>query len=331
MKKLILMTSALTLVGGAAVAEITVGGEATVSYGNWETGTAANATFGFDTEITLDMEETTASGLTYGASLTLENGNSVSQGVIYVGGGFGKVSFGIDEFDELEGDDLSQPLDVNGALEEEAYGDVKYEGTFGDVTASLVADAGLGVTTDGATVAATSADWILNLGYDGGNFNASLETDSTNFWEIGVGATVGSFDLGATFDDASAWEVTVGTSFGGVNVELSHDDAGDTGIDLDGEAGDVAWAVGYNTNGDTTGSINYTMGAVSVGLAYDNDDAGCVNGGGACASTTNGEDYGDAADVILTLGYAASDMLSFEFLANDQSEYELSMTAGFTF
>ena len=46
--------------------------------------------------------------------------------------------------------------------------------------------------------------------------------------------------------------------------------------------------------------------------------------------TVDGEDYGDEADFIVSLGYSM-DNLSFAVMANGQSEYEISMTTQFEF
>ena len=74
MKKLILMTSALTLIGGAAIAQdISVGGTASLTYGNWGTGDGGMAGFDFETEVVLGLEGSSGD-FTYGAELTLENG-----------------------------------------------------------------------------------------------------------------------------------------------------------------------------------------------------------------------------------------------------------------
>lgn len=334
MKKLILMTSALTLIGGAAAAEIKVSAEASVSYGNWETGAAGTEAFDFDTGLTFALKETYGD-LTWGAEVTVDgDAGTVDDGVVWVSGGFGKVSFGIDEFDELNADDTPAATDgINGVTEDSDYGDVKYEGTFGAVGVTVVADAGLGVTP-GTGVAAASATWDLGLKYTGSSFNASLDADSNNNWDLAADASFGNFTVGAALDESDVVDLWVSTTFGAVNAKLTADDVTGTavyGIELDGKSGMIAWELSADDTGDTAAKVTYDAAPWTVSLAYDNDDAGCVSGGGACAATTNGEDYGDEADVILTIGYAANDMLSFEAKANDQSEYELSMTAKFAF
>ena len=180
MKKLILMTSALTLIGGAAIAQdISVGGTASLTYGNWGTGDGGMAGFDFETEVVLGLEGSSGD-FTYGAELTLENGAngaSVAQGVIWIATGFGKFSFGEDAFDELsatkdvdvEPDINGVKADINGVQEEDIeYGDFKYEGTFGDIDVTLVADTENGATPGDDSIPGDSADWWAMLGYSGG-------------------------------------------------------------------------------------------------------------------------------------------------------------------
>ncbi len=320
MKKLILLTSALTLIGGAAVAEITFGGEASVSYGNWETAPGTAAAFDFDAELTGTMEEMTSGGLTYGAEFTLDlDAGTVENGVIYVSGGFGKVSFGIDEFGELNSD-VGTFDAVTGVEDDEDYGDVKYEGEFGGVSVTLVADAQMGLTPGDATIPAADPDWDLALAYAGAGFTLGLDTDSTSDYDLSASVDVGNFTIGASVDEASVVDVYASTSFGAINAKLIVEDVSGTpvyGIELDGDSGDISWAVATNTDEETTASVGYAMGDLSIGLAYDNDVAPTA-------------DRGDEADLILTIGYGM-DMLDFELKFNDVEEYEISMTAGFEF
>lgn len=299
MKKLILMTSALTMIGGAAAAEISFGAETSLTYGNWDTG-AADAVFGHNTTLTATFEETTASGVTYGASMELEADDGldgvVSHGTMYVASNGLKLSFGVDAFEEIE-----------DAAEDDA-GDMKVEYTMGAVSVALVADVDLGL--DGTT------DWDLVLGYTAGAFTIGVETDSSELTELSVDYDGGNFGAGFSADTDDGWEVRANTSFGGVNAAISYNDAEVAELSLDGTAGDVSWAMSYNTDEETTASIGYAMGDLSLGLAYDSTNAGGT---------------GDDAETILTVGYAISDMASAQLLANDSDEYELSLTLGFSF
>ncbi len=294
MKKLILMTSALTFVGSAAMAEITLSGKATVAYGNWD---ASPLGFSYQTDATITMEQT-AGDLTYGAKVSIDaTAGTVSDGVIWISSNVGKFSFGQDAFDELS--------NAND------YGDIKYEGEFGAVSITVVAEAGLGNAPG-----AGDPDWWADLGYSADGWSFGIETDSTGYSKVRGAFDAGSFNVSANADTANAWEVAVGTSFGDVNAKVTFDSTNTTSIGLDGKAGDVAWSVGGDSTGNVNASVDYSMDALSIGVAYDSANAGGT---------------GDNAEVVVTVGYDVSDNLSFEMKANDASEYEVSMTAGFTF
>jgi len=340
MKKLILMTSALVLAGGAAVAQdITISAEATVSYGNWETAPGTDAAFDFGTELVFSLEASTAGGTTYGGEMTIEDDNDNVRGVIWVSTGLGKFSFGVDEFGELNADDIPAMYDdVNGDAEDSDYADVRYEGTFGDFSVAFEADGGAGITPGDGSIAAGSATWWAEAKYSGAGFSVGLETDSNQNYDLSASADVGGFTIGASVDEATVVDVYGKGAFGGVNVKVTADDVTGGaivyGIELDGSAGDIEWAAAVNTDEDMSASVKYTMGDLSVGLAYDNDDAGSAVGpvdpAGLVAGGLGVADRGDEADLILTIGYGM-DNLDFELKYNDVQEYEISMTAGFEF
>ena len=294
MKKLILMTSALTLIGGAAIAQdISVGGTASLTYGNWGTGDGGTAGFDFGTEVVLGLEGSSGD-FTYGAELTLENDARVSQGVIWIATGFSKFSFGEDAFDELSADvDVDVEVDINGVfadingveVEGKDYGDFKYEGTFGDIDVTLVADTENGATPGDGAIPGDSADWWAMLGYSGDGFSLGLETDSTDSYEVSFSFDTGDFTIGGSVDDSDFWEAYVSTTMGIADVTLTTDRAELHSIAVSGAMGDVSWSAEADTGEARAASINWSMGAVSVGLAWDNDDAGCMRGGGACLGT----------------------------------------------
>lgn len=293
MKKLILMTSALTFVAGAAAADITLSASAALTYGNWD---GAALGFAQDTSLSATFEDSTASGVAYGASLTIENADTVSHGVMWVSTNGLKFSFGTDEFDALEdaaGDDS---------------GDVQLAYSSGVMSATLTAEAGLGnVSTN---------DWDLSLGYVTGTWTLGLDTDASGLTEVSGSTEFSGTKVGAAYDTDSNWDVWASRAFGGINAKVTYDSASVAGIELDGASGDMTWALGYNTDGETTAALGYGMGAISFALAYDSTNAGGT---------------GDDAEVVATLGYAAGDNLDFTLEVNDASEYQISVEASFDF
>jgi hypothetical protein len=120
----------------------------------------------------------------------------------------------------------------------------------------------------------------------------------------------------------------------GINIKVTGTNAAKYGIKVDGTAGDISWDVATNTSSATSASVTYASGGLSIGFAYDNDDAGSATGAvdtaGVVAGGLGVDDRGDEADVILTLGWA-TDALSVEVQVNGVGESEVSMTAGFAF
>jgi hypothetical protein len=301
MKKLILMTSALTMIGGAAVAEITLGAGATLSYGNWG---GVPAGFSSSVELTADLAETTASGVTYGASMTFDiDGNA--EGTIFVSGDFGKLSYGVDAFGatvtETAGDDS---------------GDLQYEYAMGDFSATFTAETATGAEDADNNFDLDANSWDLAISYVTGAITIGASTDSDAYSDMSVDYDGGSYTAGASFDSASVWDIYVGSSFGDINAKVTYDSASVAGLELDGASGDMGWALSYDSTGATTASVNYAAGDLSVGVAYDSTNAGGLGGD---------------AETILTVGYTISDLASAEVLLNDASEYEVSLTLGFEF
>jgi hypothetical protein len=324
MKKLILTTSALTLVAGAAVADIDLSAEATVSYGNWDTMNGA-AAYAFGTTLNADLEETTSTGITVTGSMEIDvdlitGAVSTSAGEISIATpSIGTFTFGPDHSTALE--------DAN----EDEAADVTWDYANGALTLGMAAD-----TTGAAEV--NGEAWMISVGYDAGAADLGLDYYESGAWDGSVGFGAGSMDVTLGFDSTNAWDIAVGTEFSGIGVTVTYDSADVAGVELDGDTGGVSWELAANTNdewsvdlsgstgsidwslgtdetGDMAASVASTMGATSFELAYDSANAG---------------GYGDDAEIVLTIEHTV-DMLTLGAMVNDQSEYEVSATAGFSF
>lgn len=249
MKKLILMTSALTLVGGTAFAgahgggEISFGAEASVAYGNWD-GAALGMSYG--TSLTATFEGS-AGDVSYGGSLTIEDANTVGLGEIWVSTSVGKFSFDQDTY--------------NADIAESELGDIAYNGSFGDITLDVVVDA-------------DTQAWLVGASTAMGGVNASVKFDSTNAWKVAADTTVGGVTVGASFDDTNAWEVTAETTVGGLDVNASYDSASAWSVGVGGTAGAVTWDAGYNSASEISVSASMDFGDTSVSVAFDQGNAG---------------------------------------------------------
>ena len=240
MKKVLLATSALMLVAGAAAAEVAVSGSARMgvvyNYVNDTNGDLAvgvgddvEAAFSSRVRINFDASGETDGGLTFGASVRndqLGNGNTANgDSTVYISGAFGKLTMG----------------DVSGAA----------DALVGQVS-------GVGYTGIG--------DWN-EIGFLG-------TTKTAAYYEYTTGAV--TFGLGAGQPSAGGDEINVGVKYAGSNftVALGYEDtAADSQLSAAGSvtfgaatvkarvsdrdsAADVAAAL----------SLDYAMGATTVTL-----------------------------------------------------------------
>jgi hypothetical protein len=251
MKKLILMTSALTLVGGTAFAgahgggEVSISAEAGVAYGNWD-GAALGMSYTASVTATL---EGSAGDVSYGGSLTIEDADNVEVGEIWISTSVGKFSFDMDTY--------------NADIAESELGDIAYNGSFGDITLDVVVDA-------------DTQAWLVGASTALGGVNASVKFDSTNAWVVEADTTVGGVTVGASFDDTNAWEVTAETNVGGLDVNASYDSASAWSVGAGGTAGAVTWEAGYNSASEISVSASMDFGDTSVSVAFDQGNAGGV-------------------------------------------------------
>ncbi len=290
MKKLILMTSALTLVGGVAFAgshsgDFTVTGEAFATQGNWDD-SSVDLRFGFEVVF---AAERTAGGLTTNAELTVD-GDGNSKGIISIAGGFGKFAFATDEWDTDSDDD----------------GDMQYTGSFGGADVS-------------ATVDSADQSYLLTLGVMLGGADVGLEYDSTGAAEIAVdvasGGSLGAIGAGGSYQTSgSTWDVYVETDFSGMTARATYDSASVAGIKLSGSQGGTEWSASTDTTGATAADIATTFGDTKVSALWDS----------TIASGTGGGD----AQWWLRIEHAV-DMVTLHAQVNEAGESEVGATLGF--
>ncbi|MBL9050855.1 MAG: porin, partial [Tabrizicola sp.] len=96
MKKILLATSALVMVAGAAAAEVTVSGSARM--GILDDFGAVGAVFSSRARVNFDMSGESDTGFSFGASFRADNADEANDdgtaGSVWVSGAFGKLSMG---------------------------------------------------------------------------------------------------------------------------------------------------------------------------------------------------------------------------------------------
>ena len=264
---------------GVAAADVSLSGAANV--GILDNGSAASAFMYNNVSITAAMSGETDGGLTFGASLTVRNGNDVdldvgdlakatnvtgaalsatSLGNIYVSGGFGKLTFDHNGLDNLMGNGCASP-------------DVQYDGTSGAL--SVFATVAL---TAPATATALGDDWSLSFGYAVSDVTLTLKTDDSG--EADVTAAYALNDMVTatlnydTDGQTSGAETTVTVAYAndGLTAALSlYDDSAD------------AWklALGYSANGFSVNAAITDGGSEDLSASYD------LGGGMSINAATN--------------------------------------------
>ncbi|MEE9454367.1 MAG: porin [Paracoccaceae bacterium] len=273
MKNVLLTTTALVVLAGAAAADVGFSGDAKVKY---------NDMTGFGYSANLDLEYTAA--LNHGITATLTWGIKI---------------FG-DDFNAADNDNWTKVADAFPTL---VLTDGTYTFTFGGV--DLASDHYSDVS--GMAVGAGDRDGAAILRLDGavaGYFDASVSYVAEDYTEggdstvdeediaVGVSGTFGqfSFGLGYETDNTSAAAgnafigANVGATFGGITVDLAYATAGanSIGVSLGYEISSAISVGAYYAQNSAADdkfgvSLDYTSGPLTVGVAY-KDGTGAVTG-----------------------------------------------------
>ena len=331
MKKILLASVALTAFAGAAAAEVSFSGSATLGYNDDNGRLANNATFGdhngFYSDLNLDVA----------FSATLDNGITVS------------ASADVDEVDAAEGAAAGVTLTISSDTASLVYGDttfaaeaawaavgsmdsdgfseqdgedvIKASLTFGDVTVTASQE-----INDGSDADNTGADYT-----ETGAMSASLVADLGD-----VNVTVAYQEASATGnaqnlvaqDEILAFRA--GTTVAGADVAFGYadnqtDDTQSTGISVVYPTGDLTIAASYVLEDVATGTtednwdikVSYAAGAMTASVKTDEADDWAVEGtydlGNGLVIAAGTADAGD--DVYLggtyDLGGGASLLVSY--------------------
>ncbi|SFR36320.1 porin [Litoreibacter janthinus] len=262
MKKLLIATTALVSTAGFAAAEVALSGRAEM--GVFRT-TATDMQFFTDIDVTFTMSGETDNGLTFGASVDLDEGGAVSNATqnnaddggatIFISGGFGTVTMG----------------DTDGALDW-ALTEAGNVGNPGSLADDETTHAGyLGSYLDGA-----NDGQILRWDYTSGAFGVAVSLEDDN------GSNVASTGIGYAIGFKYALDLS-GTT---VNFGLGYQKAADAvGVANDVKATGLSVSAAF-TNGLSAGvtytdfknhasrdkhysiGMGYTTGAISVHANY---------------------------------------------------------------
>ncbi len=282
MKKILLASSALAMMAGAAAAEVTLSGSARMGiiddFGDDNTGFTSRA------RVVFTLSGESDSGISFGATFRADNAvgaNTGDAGSVFVSGAFGKLSMG----------------DLDGAAQQ-AVGNVDGVGLTGlsDLNEAVYLHNVLDIANFDPTAAyeysSGNFTGILSISNPDNNAIAGADADPTYGLGLKYAAGDYTFALGyETNSDADADHVILGVNaaFGAVSLKANYGRLSVAGTDAD------QWHL----------SATYTADALAVTAFYsDEDDFGAL-GQGTAYGLGASYDLGGGASVVG--GYSKND------------------------
>ena len=310
MKKVLFATTALVASAGFAAAEVSLSGSAEIGIVDFDI-PGQSAEFHSDLDVKFSLSGETDNGLTFGATIDLDEvgdddpagipagdpiganpnfGDPLEEHSVFISGGFGTVTMG----------------DTDGAFDW-AMQEVNLVG---------------GSIADDET---EHAGFSGNAGFDGDNDGQILRYDYS-FGAFAVAASVELDDLN-TRDDIYALGLKYDADFGGIAMGfgLGYTDNGTSdllGLSIDADFGN-GFVAGVNYTDNDTGNdhlglgVGYTMDALSIGVNYGDFDNGADGFGIAVNYDLGGAvvqfGYGDgtSAGGVDTTTYSLGVAMSF--------------------
>lgn len=290
MKKVLLASTILAFSAGAAAAEMSLGGEANMGV-KYQEGAADELVVHYEVDFAIIGSGETDNGLTFGASLDVDDPGGVSDGEVFVSGNFGTLTVGnVDQANDGFGiadigfDGIGVDDDAESIKNAAATADINYEYSFGDFGVLLAADS-------------SSEDVGIAFTYSGPSFSGGIGYVSNE--STAPGETIAG-ELGVTFGDIGAnlyaadWSGPAGTSATAFGVDVSYSLGALTLIaavgSLDIDAASIAALGGLGVTVDSGEDFG-------VGASYD-------LGGGATLAGGVGEVNGDlVADFGITMSF----------------------------
>lgn len=279
MKKILLATSAVALMAGAASAEVALSGSARMGLTYADTAAGSTTAFSSRVRIVFTASGETDTGLSFGASVRNDQsgqGNTTNgDSTVYISGGFGKLTMGDvgGAADALVGqvsgvgygpNDSLQEIDFLGTTKTAAY----YEYSAGAVTFGL----GAGQIDTGEELSvgvkyATDA-YSVALGYE--------TSDVSDVISLGGSATFGAATVKARVSDSdtagadTAYALSVDYAMGATTLTAFYTDFGNT----DNTTADITVVDGDDTQHYGIG-VAYDLGGgatFAAGIVQQNND-----------------------------------------------------------
>ena len=313
MKKVLLTTTALMMLGGVATAgSSSMSGSIALTYGAWGTGTEPGGNDGWTSEADLDVAATSDSGsISMSGTLEIDEGGTAPGPVTISSGGFSLVYDANDIGALALAPTSGAGVQIDG--EDDNYGDFSLSYTAGALSATYVGDQ----ATDDSSLAVSYAAGALTLSMtmldetDGANGTTGVEKTT-----MGATYTTGPYTIAVSADDQTAqeWDASVAMASGDTTVTIAADEAEVMSVALAYAAGDITASASqeFNEGDATTFGLGYTAGAVTFGAAYDSGNTG----------------FGSQAEMTVSATYTDGDVV-VAAQANSQDESEVTISFSF--
>jgi hypothetical protein len=274
MKSILLTSTALVMVAGAAAADVALSGTAEAIYNDMD-GYSTNV----DAALTLTQE--LDNGMTASASMDLEVGG-ISFGDITLAGENASVTFGTG----LNGAAFSAVSDTIGVGDGDEGVVTGVAGMFTVSGATVYLsipdtfdadDLEIGVSTDmgGWTVGAgiAGSDFVAKASGNAGGADIAVAFGSVadvNRWDLAVSYPVGATTVSFDTDNSEAWTVGVAYAADGISAGIDYNSDETYEITAGYAMGDVAVNAGFKDTGDFKVNVGYTMDSLYVegGMLY---------------------------------------------------------------
>lgn len=246
MKNVLLATTALVFTAGFAAAETTMSASASLEYGNWDSNGVGENSFDASAELGVSASGE-ASGISYTAGLTIEDGQAVSIGAITMSSAGFTVTYHANELEGVDNEAGDWKVD---------YANAGFSFSYENDEDSDQMLASASYSADGLTVGAT----LENAGSDVTGVNAAY--------------TMGNITVAVSADDADDWNASLAYATGATTVTLSTDESEVNEVEIETSMNGLSLGASYNSSEESTLSVGYTMGEISVAIAYDSTNAG---------------------------------------------------------
>ena len=277
MKKLLIASTALSLAGGAAFAEMafTLSGDAKmgVDYNSEAAGGKSKHEFKHEVGVDFTGSGTTDGGLTFGGSAGFDtNDDMVNLGTVHVSGSFGTLTIGDNDPASLLSGGIADiglnGIDVDDKVEDLREGtaaQLRYDNSFGQIKIAISAGTSAAVEEMDAVYRMVPEITIPNTGSDPTSATEWYVVDrrsGMNSKVVHIYADLPTIDQ---FDPLYGLvAVSTDRSVSDVSVTHDHDDDEDTAVQETNIFG-----IGYNDDGELTAADGTTDATPAQEAAYD--------------------------------------------------------------